>query len=275
MRRVFWQATLLVTLLSLMLAPAALAGTLAGLAIAANTPADGITGFAYDPATGSLYTSINYGQSIVGPDGTVDIYATGSLLDMAFAGGFIWAGEGNAAGGSSLVRIDPETGNVKNEYNLGSESLGTPAAPVPFMASGVAWDGSKLWVSNNSYSPEALAPTIYGTSIAAFSWNPGSDTIALISGSLFTPWPDTLTAAGRTPGGLAWDSKTGQLLVGTDSGEIYSFNPSNPGGGMTLYATTAGGFVQGLETAPEPASYLLFGSALLGLLAVHRRKRAE
>jgi hypothetical protein len=199
---------------------------------------------------------------------------------MAFAQGYIWAGEGNAAGGVSLARIDPNTGAVMNEYDLGSETLGGNI--IPFMASGVAWDGAGLWVGNNAYSGDELAAGIYGTSIERFTWDSGLDALTL-SGSAFTPWPDTfgvlgaVVTTGRTPGGLAWNTATNRLMIGTDSGDIFSYNPGNPSGGVTFYANTGdGGFVQGLEEeVPEPASFLLLGPALAGCLWVYRRRSAR
>lgn len=278
-----------------LLAPPMSVPALAGsLLVASTTPINGITGHAYDVVNNTLYRSTDFGTTLVGPGGALPVFASGSLLDLAFANGFVWAGESNFNGGVSVARIDPASGAVLNEYDLGLETVAAtgpayvpPFSPIviPFMALGVAWDGSGFWFSNNAFgSPDTIANGVVGTSVEKFLWDPVLDTLTAVPGSAFTPFMDTWTidpasgvplpAGGRTPGGLAWDVIARRLLIGTDSGQIYSWDPANPGAAMSLVLTTAdGGFVQGLETVPEPATFLLLGVALLGFPVVCRWRR--
>lgn len=247
---------------------------------AVQTLPPGTTGYAYDPTTGARFAAGDFGYSLNG------LYpgTSGSLLDMAIGGGFLWAAMSTGTGGVSLAQIDPTTMDVV-EHDLGTDTvtatdnMGNPVSvTIPFLASGVAWDGGGLWISNNYFSADGLANGIYGTSIQRFTFAGGVLTPTATS---FRLWPDTWTwdpiggvslsnADGRAVGGLAWNATTSSLLVGTDRGEIWSVNTGT--GAKSLFATSDGGFVQGLEFVPEPATYMLMGLALLSLPLVRRKK---
>lgn len=239
--------------------------------------ADGTSGVAFDAVGGKMYIGGNYGSTI---NNRAVSGATGSLLDMTFANGFIYAAESNGTDSAVLDKIDPATMSVVTQFGLGDETIGTGISSpssntIPFMSGGVTWDGEGFWISDNPISSAAIADGIVGTSVRYYTFGEGGT--ALVPGVTFTPWADSWSlgapSGGRTPGGLLWDSATGMLLVGTDNGEIWSVNTDEFT--MSLYATSPdGGFVQGLSTVvPEPSSFLLLGAALAGCLALSRRGR--
>ena len=233
---------------------------------------EGTTGVAFDPVSGKMYVAGNFGSTI---NGASVSGAGGSLLDMTFANGFIYAGESNATDSAVLDKIDPSTMTVVSQFDLGTATF-NGSSTLPFMSTGVAWDGEGFWISQNPWSTDGLASGIVGTSVAYYTFDSGGT--GLIQGTVFTPWSDTWSASGsagdgRTPGGLLWDPATSRLLVGTDSGEIWSVNTTDFT--KSLYATSPdGGFVQGLSAVvPEPSSFFLLGAALAGCLALSRRGR--
>jgi hypothetical protein len=222
--------------------------------------------------------------------------ATGSLLDMTFANGYLWAAESNFVESAVLDQIDPATGAVIRQLDLGFDNIPQiPAAgavypggaqlTIPFMSLGVAWDGSGFWISDNPISLDAMGAGLLGTSIQKYVLDSNGN-LAPVAGSAFVPFASTWEFAdpvdppaglavddpGRTPGGLAWYQSG--LLIGTDSGDIYlhDFTTNTD----TLFANTGdAGFVGGLEFAPvpEPSAALLLGAMAASWLVALRRKR--
>jgi sugar lactone lactonase YvrE len=109
--------------------------------------------------------------------------------DLAWDGDYLWyvdgATEAEAEGTTSIYRIDPASGAVVTSFD----------APGPH-PSGIAWDGSHLWLS------DYWVAKIYKI-------DPGDGKVI-----------ETISAPSSNPGGLAWD---GRYLWCADwkSGTIY------------------------------------------------------
>ena len=97
------------------------------------------TGFGIDLSSNTIYFAQSVGV-ITARDlttlATGSSFSAGGTEDMTLGGGFLWrAGKVGPAASATIVKIDPVTHASSSAFN------------VPFLALGIAWDGSGLWIS--------------------------------------------------------------------------------------------------------------------------------
>ena len=148
-----------------------------------------------------------------------------------------------------------------------------PAGTVP---TGVTWA-----IGNNNFSGPLTAAAGFGTTLDCLNGAPGCEDFGYdvyvshfsISGTSFTSGNNywlTLTNAtdSQSSGFDGWDlSSPGPATCDVEHGAIV------PGGGVACgFAGESFTITGGTPTTPEPSSILLFGSGILGLAGVLRRK---
>src|ERR1022692_277409 len=141
----------------------------------------------------------------------------------------------------------------------------------------------------------SLSTTSYDVNTITGNWaaNEGADNTAVWSGNINQAWTfgDTLTITFTTPftynpangnllmdvvgsgvsapgGGTFFDVNSGGVTTRVFCYSGVASNPGNPNTGYGLVTT----FIAGTSTTPEPGTFMLLGSGVLGLAGMLRRK---
>ncbi len=218
--------------------------TLAGVEIRRVNTTEA-TGIAIDPAAKLIYFGTAAGQ-ITGRDlntpGTPVVTinpATTFGEDMAFDGTSLWRVDITA---QLVDKINPSNGIILFSFNPGFTPLG------------LAWDGRNFWVSQ--FTANGLVKQFTPAGVA--------------TGKQFNA-----PLGGNTAGGLAFDTTDGSLWIGAFS-NVYHTTTTGALLGSFAVPVADGRFVDGLEfqrtTIPEPTTLTLFGSGLLGMISLVRRR---
>ena len=243
----------------------------------------GSTLYAMDDATNSLY-SINpntLALTFVGSTGV-----GGDFGDLAYnpgSGTAYWiAGRGN----DTLYTINLGTGAVNQVGMHGIDDMFSLAYdPVTHQLYGDATNGN--FYSLNTITGAATLIGNNGIYPGGMTYNSTTGQLILAmaggNGSFYSIDPATgaATLLG-SPGflndnGVAWDAALGVYFVDDWNGQLYEVNPST--WTYSIVSNLNGDPFDGIidvsgggGTTPEPGSLILFGSGLLGVAAVVRRR---
>jgi len=147
--------------------------------------------------------------------------------------------------------------------------LGTTSTDWNTLNANMSLNGSTSTVfSGNLFQPWAFGDTLVINLTTPFTYNPGSGNLLM----------DILVSGASAPGGLIFFDTNGYNNGGfngnTFMGRVYCPGGVNCGGVGTVnngYGLVTG-FSYTTSTTPEPGSLALFGSGVIGLTAVLRRK---
>lgn len=124
----------------------------------------------------------------------------------------------------------------------------------------------------------SFVPNVTGQFSFTANANPGDWDLALMAGLSSVPPNDSGTLLGSDNfklgwwNGSAWEGDSNVISLG---GSIYSISFGGPLGGAATLTIDVGAVPVQTPPVPLPAAAWLFGSALLGLVGVARRKRAS
>ncbi len=234
--------------------------------------------YAIDNDNNSLY-AINpntFTATFIGSTGV----ASGSFGDLTYDSNSATAYWAPGRGNDNLYTINLQTGaatlvgshgvddlfalgyNTANSTLYGESSSGSFYSLSTSNGSATLIGGNSVYPGGLAYRADTNQMILLGAGTATFNLvNLANGSTSLLGGNGFV-----------NDNGVTWDPAQGKFFVDDYSGNLYTGDPNT--WGLTQVASLPGAFdgIAYVGTVPEPGTFLLIGSGILGLATRLRRK---